>query len=121
MSLVKNINHGVFNFLFQALSTAIKGIRAPNKENYVIQFTCKQCDNRLTRMFSKHAYHKGIVLIQCDKCSGNHLIADNIGWFNNNGKKENIEEILKSKGQGYVKSSVKGILEVVKGELNTKI
>ena len=32
-------------------------------------------------MFSKHSYEKGVVIIQCDGCKGNHLIADNFGWF----------------------------------------
>ena len=111
--------HSLSKFLF---STAIKGIKAPNNENYIIQFTCKVCDNRMTRMFTKHAYHKGIVLIQCDRCKGNHLIADNIGWFKDNkNKPENIEEILKEKKEKFTKTSIEGLIEITKEQLNNKI
>lgn len=125
MSLVKYISNinGIFSFFSKInFSNLIKGIKAPNNENYIIQFTCKKCDNRLTRMFTKHAYHKGIVLIQCDKCLRNHLIADNIGWFNDNkNKPENIEEILKEKKEKYIKTSIQGLIEITKKELNVKI
>lgn len=76
----------------------------------------------MTRMFTKHAYHKGIVLIQCDRCKGNHLIADNIGWFKDNkNKPENIEEILKEKKEKYTKTSIEGLIEITKEQLNNKI
>lgn len=29
----------------------------------------------------KNAYHKGVVLIKCDNCNKVHLVADNLGWF----------------------------------------
>ena len=46
-----------------------------------IQFTCKVCNHRQTKTFTKHAYEKGIVIVQCDGCENNHLIADNLSWF----------------------------------------
>ncbi|MCQ2818490.1 MAG: DNL-type zinc finger protein, partial [archaeon] len=78
---------------------SIEGISGPNKENYIIQFTCKRCNNRTTKMFSKHSYEKGIVIIRCEGCNGNHLIADNLGWFNEmdtlkKGTKFNVETFL---------------------------
>ncbi len=126
MSIVNYINKCFFleNFLYNNYSTllnGIKGIKDMNKGNYFIRFTCKICENKMERLFSKHAYEKGIVLIKCDKCNNIHLIADNIGWFNDGLGKRNIEDILKEKKEKYVKKDIKGIIELIKKDLNTKI
>jgi len=47
-----------------------------------IIFTCKICNERQTKTFSKLAYNKGVVIIECQSCKNRHLIADNLGWFN---------------------------------------
>lgn len=63
-----------------------------------IIFTCTVCNTRNNRQFSKVSYEKGIVIVECDGCGNNHLIADNLGWFPDIGCK-NIEEILAAKGE----------------------
>lgn len=42
----------------------------PDEPKYSLTFTCKvpSCDERSSHMFSKRAYHHGIVIIQCPKC-----------------------------------------------------
>ena len=107
----------------------------PDEPKYSITFTCKvpECDERTSHMFSKRAYHHGIVIIQCPKCQNRyvffakrtavyprisnnhltcdgrsrHLIADNLGWFKDErtgqGSRRNIEEIMRSKGQQVTK------------------
>lgn len=79
-------------------------------------FTCKKCDNRTTRMFTKHSYHHGVVLIRCECCEGVHLIADNLGWFDDGAS--NIEQFLKLKGEELKKMSVDGLFSFADNHSN---
>jgi hypothetical protein len=100
----------------------IKGITKGDSSHYIIQFTCKKCEHRMTRSFTKRAYHHGIVLIKCDGCPGIHLIADNLGWFEDSSV--NVEEFLKRKGEECKKMTVEGLFQLSSGEydsLNNKI
>lgn len=63
----------------------------------MIAFTCKKCDTRSLHVFSKQAYTKGSVLIQCPGCKGRHLIADNLKMFRD--ENINLEDILRAKGE----------------------
>lgn len=60
-------------------------------------FTCAVCDMRSVKRFSKHCYEKGIVIVECPGCKKRHLLADNLGWFDDHQK--NIVDILKAKGE----------------------
>uniref|UniRef100_A0A6V7J7C2 DNL-type domain-containing protein n=1 Tax=Bracon brevicornis TaxID=1563983 RepID=A0A6V7J7C2_9HYME len=57
---------------------------------------------------SKQAYETGVVLIRCDGCQNNHLIADNLGWFGVDQRKRNIEWIMKHKGETVKRLTVYG-------------
>eukprot|EP00164_Ancoracysta_twista_P004250 GFYU01005728.1.p1 GENE.GFYU01005728.1~~GFYU01005728.1.p1 ORF type:complete len:107 (-),score=6.02 GFYU01005728.1:196-516(-) len=70
----------------------------PKDADMVAIFTCSVCETRTAKRFTKHAYTKGIVLVQCPGCTSRHLLADNLGWFEDNEAK-NIEEILAEKGE----------------------
>ncbi|ORC89588.1 zf-DNL-domain-containing protein [Trypanosoma theileri] len=67
----------------------------------VAAFTCGRCDHRMVKKFSKHAYTKGIVIVQCPSCEVRHLLADNLGWFVDEAK--NIEDILREKGDSFTR------------------
>lgn len=62
-----------------------------------LQFTCKVCQERNSYIISKLAYQKGVVIVECQKCKNNHLIADNLKWFRD--QSTNIEDLLKEKGE----------------------
>lgn len=64
-----------------------------------LSFTCKVCQHRNTKMMSHLAYTKGVVIVRCDGCDNNHLIADNLNWFTDMEGKRNIEDILREKGE----------------------
>lgn len=84
------------------------------KERMGISFTCDVCDTRSARYFSRQSYEKGVVLVECKGCNNRHLIADNLGWFDD--KHVNVEDIMKEKG-GMFKRVEEGSLEISKEDL----
>lgn len=64
-----------------------------------LMFTCKKCNTRTSKLISKLAYNKGVVIVRCDGCHNNHLIADNLGWFSEINNRINIEKLMALKGE----------------------
>lgn len=88
-----------------------------------LSFTCKKCNTRnFNRMISKLAYEKGVVIVRCDGCKNNHLIADNLGWFEGTGCR-NIEAMLKQRGETVqrIRDDSNGYFEAVAREEVAKI
>ena len=61
------------------------------------------------KKFTKSAYHKGLVIIRCNGCKNNHLIADNYGWFRDN--PTTIEDIMREKGEEIKKLKAEGLFQ----------
>jgi hypothetical protein len=66
------------------LGTSVPGV-ATEGDKYIIAFTCKVCEKRSAKKISKQAYHQGCVVVRCPQCENLHLIADNLGVFEEKG------------------------------------
>jgi len=88
----------------EVISVPVNGESVPIAQirpKMAMVYTCKVCETRQMKQFSKLAYEKGIVIIQCKGCPKKHLIADNLGWYKDwLGKgNTNIEEMLGDRGE----------------------
>ncbi|MBW0540529.1 hypothetical protein O181_080244 [Austropuccinia psidii MF-1] len=103
-----------------------KNLVSYQKPRMRIQFTCTastnqnqnsnhQCGHRNDHEFSSHAYHHGIVIVQCPACLNRHLIADHLQWFTSNktsndpnffNDHKTIVDLMKSKGQNVKRGKI---------------
>ena len=58
-----------------------QGASQQGSELLVLSYTCSKCGKRETRSFSKCAHDRGTVLARCGGCDNVHLVADHLGWF----------------------------------------
>ncbi|KRX06061.1 hypothetical protein PPERSA_01139 [Pseudocohnilembus persalinus] len=83
------------------ISGNIKGPKGSNGEGlYVLMYTCKICNTKQMRSFTKQAYHEGVVLLRCEGCDKLHLIADNLGFFDD--KKTNVFDYVDEKEKRHI-------------------
>lgn len=68
-------------------------------------------------MMSHLAYTKGVVIVRCDGCDNNHLIADNLNWFTDLNGKRNIEDILREKGETVRRMNLVDYVAEVEGTM----
>lgn len=80
----------------------------------VMMYTCGQCEVRSAKAFSKMAYTKGVVIVQCPGCGARHLIADHLGWFGTAGT---VEEFAQERGQTVVTRLADDTLELTPEDL----
>eukprot|EP00658_Telonema_sp_P-2_P029504 TRINITY_DN22441_c0_g1_i3.p1 TRINITY_DN22441_c0_g1~~TRINITY_DN22441_c0_g1_i3.p1 ORF type:complete len:179 (+),score=40.55 TRINITY_DN22441_c0_g1_i3:154-690(+) len=77
------------------LSQVIPGSKTPGPK-MVLGYTCTVCETRSFRTISRASYDNGVVLVRCEGCDNLHLIADNLGWFEDDSW--NVAEYLKANG-----------------------
>jgi hypothetical protein len=76
----------------------VGGVKTPGAK-ISMTFTCDVCETRSTKIFHRHSYENGTVIVRCPGCDNLHLVADNLGWFLDGPEGYNIETILATKGQ----------------------
>ena len=74
----------------------IKGTRGAANGLLLMAYTCGKCEHKQVRTFSRKSYEEGVVLVRCENCDSLHLIADNLGWFED--QKVNIQQIMERQG-----------------------
>lgn len=85
---------------------------------FQLMFTCEECKTRNTKLITKLAYYKGVVIVICDGCDNKHLIADNLDWFSDMKGKKNIEDIMAEKGE-TVQKIISEDIELIAKEILT--
>ncbi|XP_061401092.1 uncharacterized protein LOC133336829 [Musca vetustissima] len=90
--------------------TTLQQYRRMSRKIHIV-YRCKICNTRNSKKVSEEAYTSGVVILQCDGCSINHLIIDNVGWFTNT-KGKSFDEVLAENS-----NNVKVIRVNEKGEL----
>jgi len=61
-----------------------------------MDFTCRACGGRTSRLINPEAYAKGVCMVQCGECKKYHLVADNIDYLESGFK--NVVEWGKANG-----------------------
>jgi len=98
-------------------ASEIPGAQKGGKKLAIV-FTCTVCDTRSIKQFTEHAYTKGVVIVQCPGCRNRHLIADNLGFFEDGGW--NIETALRDTGEDVKVVTNDDVLELTPDELYGK-
>lgn len=75
-----------------------------------IVFTCKVCDTRSAKQFTEQAYNHGVVIVKCPECLNQHLIADRLGFFEDDNW--DIETAMKASGEKFTTVTNDNVLEV---------
>lgn len=60
-------------------------------------FTCKVCGTRSIKQFTEHAYTFGVVIATCGGCKNKHLLADRLGYFDD--QDIDLERITRENGE----------------------
>ena len=89
---------------FSAYSKGLEG-------KLLIQYTCSHSpceraeeERTSKKVISKLSYDEGVVLVKC-QCDKFHLIADHLGFFEDESK--TIEDIMREKGESIRKLTAK--------------
>lgn len=87
----------------KTISEASQELQREINENTDVElcltYNCNVCSRRNSKIISKLAYLKGVVIVRCDKCQNTELVADNAKWIDDIDGKKNVEDILAEKAE----------------------
>ncbi|KAF4324533.1 hypothetical protein JM18_001517 [Phytophthora kernoviae] len=84
-------------------------------DKFVMVYTCSVCETRSAKTISKHAYYNGVVLVRCPGCENLHLVADRLGWFEDDGT--DVESLLAQKGEKVRFVTAEDVLELTENDI----
>ena len=84
-----------------------------------IIFTCTHCDTRSVKQFSEKAYTQGVVIATCPGCQRKHLIADNLGYFSDEGGGWNVQKGMEELGEKVKVATNDNVLELTLDDIFT--
>ncbi|EGZ20699.1 hypothetical protein PHYSODRAFT_259700 [Phytophthora sojae] len=90
------------------------GVESPG-DKFVMVYTCSVCETRSAKTISKHAYYKGVVLVRCPGCENLHLVADRLGWFEDDST--DVESLLQQKGEKVRFVIGENVLELTENDI----
>jgi mitochondrial protein import protein ZIM17 len=96
------------------LETPIPGAQKGGKKMAIV-FTCKVCNTRSAKQFTEQAYKHGVVIVKCPGCSNQHLIADRLGFFEDDSW--DIETAMTSVGEKFTAVTNDNVLELTMRDL----
>lgn len=96
------------------LETPIPGAQQGGKKMAIV-FTCKVCNTRSAKQFTEQAYKHGVVIVKCPGCSNQHLIADRLGFFEDDSW--DIETAMKNVGEKFTAVTNENVLELTMRDL----
>ena len=85
-----------------------------------IIFTCVHCNTRSAKQFTERSYRHGVVIATCPGCKRRHLIADNLGYFNDEDGGWNIEKGMAKLGENVRVATNDDVLELTIEDIYTK-
>lgn len=84
-------------------------------DKFVMLYTCTVCETRAAKTISKHAYNNGVVLVRCPGCENLHLIADRLGWFED--ESTDVESLLRQRGEQVKVVTEDNVMELTEADL----
>lgn len=91
--------------------TSIPGAQKGGRKLAIV-FTCNVCETRSVKQFTENAYNNGVVIVQCPGCQNRHLIADNLGFFEDEEGGWNIEKALSKMGENVKMVNNDNVMEL---------
>jgi len=89
--------------------SAIPGAQVGGRKLAIV-YTCTICNTRSAKQFTEQAYRHGVVLVRCPGCQNLHLIADRLGFFED--EEWDVEKALANTKQQVKTVTGNDVLEI---------